>query len=274
MIDLEDAQAIVLRACPPQEAVALDHREALGYVLAESVIATEDVPPFDNSAMDGYAVRGVGSTEFAVVGESRAGAPYDGKIGEGEAVVISTGAAVPAGAEAVVRHQVPRVVTVSALGRGTGLYAGHVSASLAMDDLFRSTGAHVRALANTTFIDNLARQARSIADGVLTGTLPADLPLPMVATRDIAAAATALLLDLAWTGQDSVDLLGPDHVGQPGQHRLLLGEQVGAVQRAADVPVRGVQQPHAPDGRCSHRQQHLLVGDAPQRGGWTGPVSL
>lgn len=134
------------------------------------------------------------------------------------------------GAEALVRHHVPRVVTVSALGRGTGLYAGHVSASLAMDDLFRSTGAHVRALANTTFIDNLARQARSIADGVLTGTLPADLPLPMVATCDIADAASALLLDLTWTGQDSVDLLGPENLSQ---------EDVAAIlSEVLDRPVR------------------------------------
>ncbi|SDU81257.1 Uncharacterized conserved protein YbjT, contains NAD(P)-binding and DUF2867 domains [Microlunatus sagamiharensis] len=114
------------------------------------------------------------------------------------------------GAEAVVRHGVPRVVTVSALGRGTGLYAGHVSASLAMDDLFRSTGAHVRVLANPTFIDNLERQARSLAAGVLTGTQPADLEAPMVATRDIGDAAARLLLDDTWNGQDTVDLLGPE----------------------------------------------------------------
>lgn len=114
------------------------------------------------------------------------------------------------GAEAVVRHHVPRVVTVSALGRGTGLYAGHVSASLAMDDLFRSTGAHVRVLANPTFIDNLERQVPSLAAGVMTGTLPADLRTPMVATRDIGDAAARLLRDDSWTGQDTVDLLGPE----------------------------------------------------------------
>lgn len=119
------------------------------------------------------------------------------------------------GAAAVVRHQVPRVVLVSALGRGTQPYAGHASASLAMDDLFRSTGAHVRALANPTFIDNIARQTASIANGgVLTGTLPADLKLPTVATKDIAAAAVGLLLHPTWTGQDTVYLLGPEDLSQ------------------------------------------------------------
>jgi hypothetical protein len=54
--------------------------------------------------------------------------------------------------------------------------------------------------------------------------------------------------------QDDVDpLIGHDG-GQPAEHRLLLGEQVGAVQRPADVPVGGVQQPHGAEGRRPHRQ--------------------
>lgn len=118
------------------------------------------------------------------------------------------GDSIPA-ADAVVRHRVPRIVTVSALGRGTQQYAGHVSASLAMDDLFRSTGAHVRAIANPSFMDNVARQTATIgSDGVLTGTLPGDLKLPMVAARDVAAVAARLLLDHTWVGQDTVPLLG------------------------------------------------------------------
>src|SRR5699024_183004 len=110
---------------------------------------------------------------------------------------------------------VPRIVTVSALGRGTQRHAGHVSASLAMDDLFRSTGAHVRAIANPSFMDNVARQGATIAsDGVLTGTLPRDLNLPMVPARDIAQVAGRLLLDHTWVGQDTVPLLGGDDLSQ------------------------------------------------------------
>lgn len=114
------------------------------------------------------------------------------------------------GAEAVHRHGVERVVMISALGRESGIYGGHVSASLAMEDLFRSTGIHVRALANPTFMDNLLLQIPAIKNGVITGTLPADLRLPMVATKDIAAVASRLLLDRAWTGQDTVEAMGPD----------------------------------------------------------------
>ncbi|MGH3503271.1 MAG: NAD(P)H-binding protein, partial [Nocardioidaceae bacterium] len=140
------------------------------------------------------------------------------------------GDSIPA-ADAIVAHQVPRVVVVSALGRGTQLYAGHASASWAMDDLLRSTGAHVRALANPSFIDNVARQVVSLAEhGVLTGTLPGDQKAPAVATTDIAAAAAALLSDHTWAGQDSVNLLGPED--------LSLNDQAAILTDVLGTPVR------------------------------------
>ncbi|MEV6641409.1 NAD(P)H-binding protein [Amycolatopsis sp. NPDC051371] len=112
------------------------------------------------------------------------------------------------GADAVVRHAVPRVVIVSALGRGSQIYAGHVSASHAMEDLFRSTGAHVRALALPTFMDNILRQVATIKNGTISGTLPGDFTMPWIATKDIAALAAEYLLDHTWTGQDPVESLG------------------------------------------------------------------
>lgn len=116
-------------------------------------------------------------------------------------------------AEAVRAHGVKRVVGVSALGRGTAWAdrAGHVTASLAMDDLIAGTGTAFRALALPGFMDNLLRQARSIKEqGVFFDVLPADRRLPSVATRDIADVAARLLLDGSWTGQDTVPLLGPE----------------------------------------------------------------
>jgi uncharacterized protein YbjT (DUF2867 family) len=77
-----------------------------------------------------------------------------------------------------------------------------------MEDLFRSTGAHTRALALPSFMDNILRQAASLRDGVLSGTLPADLAMPWVATKDIAELAAGYLLDPTWTGQETVDVLG------------------------------------------------------------------
>ena len=84
VIDLEDAQRIVLEACPPLGAGRrIDLRDALGLVLAGDVVAGEDVPPFANTAVDGYAVRAAdlatAPAELTVVGEVAAGAaPSDG----------------------------------------------------------------------------------------------------------------------------------------------------------------------------------------------------
>src|SRR5215218_388136 len=106
MTDLEDAQRLVLEACPPLQPVELGLDEVLGRVLAADVVATEDVPPFANSAVDGYAVRAADvatvPAELTVVGELAAGAaPFAGEVGAGQAVRIMTGAPMPAGADAV-----------------------------------------------------------------------------------------------------------------------------------------------------------------------------
>jgi molybdopterin molybdotransferase len=103
LLSVEDAQARVAEhvVALPEAMVALG--DAHGRFLAADVHAGIDLPPFANSAMDGFAVRGAdGPGRLAIVGESAAGAPYDGPLRPGEAVAISTGAVVPADAEAVV----------------------------------------------------------------------------------------------------------------------------------------------------------------------------
>ncbi len=115
--------------------------------------------------------------------------------------------------DAIVSHGVKRVVTVSALGRGTALAgnAGYVTGSLAMDDLIASTGVAFRALTLPSFMDNLLRQAQLIKDqGLFTSPISGDRKLPTCATRDIADAAARLLLDPSWRGQDNVAVLGPE----------------------------------------------------------------
>jgi molybdenum cofactor synthesis domain-containing protein len=106
VIDVEDAQRTVLEACAPMAPVDTALDDAVGRVLATDVTAPEDVPPFANSAVDGYAVRTADlaavPVELSVVGELAAGAaPYDGVLGPGQAVRIMTGAPIPAGADAV-----------------------------------------------------------------------------------------------------------------------------------------------------------------------------
>lgn len=107
LISVDEARSRVLAAVRPLagERVAID--DALGRVLAEDVVADFELPPFDSSAMDGFALVAGPAAELAVVGESQAGAPFDGRVTAGQAVRISTGAVIPAGADSVI--QIERV---------------------------------------------------------------------------------------------------------------------------------------------------------------------
>ncbi len=106
MIPLFEAQAVVLERCPPLAPVRAAADQSLGWVLAEDVTAAEDVPPFANTAVDGYAVRAADTAsvpvELPVVGELAAGAPPGPTVGAGEAIRIMTGAPIPHGADAIV----------------------------------------------------------------------------------------------------------------------------------------------------------------------------
>jgi len=105
LIEYPEAERLVLESTPrlPVEEVPLDG--ALGLALARDLTATTDSPPFDNSAVDGYAVRSrdaeVGRV-FGVVDEAPAGRPARKSVGEGEAIKIFTGGVIPEGADAVV----------------------------------------------------------------------------------------------------------------------------------------------------------------------------
>ena len=100
---IDDALALVLARVQPLEAEPVPIALAAGRVLAEAATATVDLPPFDNSAMDGFAVPAADTPgTLRAVGQSAAGKPFDGTLGPGETVAISTGAVVPAGADAIV----------------------------------------------------------------------------------------------------------------------------------------------------------------------------
>ena len=105
LIPIAEARSRVLAAAGelaplPSEEVPLD--AARGRVLGENVVSQGDVPPFDPSAMDGYALAAGPATEVALIGEARAGHPFEGRVEPGSAVRISTGAPLPAGADTVV----------------------------------------------------------------------------------------------------------------------------------------------------------------------------
>lgn len=106
LITVEQARQIIRGVATPLSSETIPIADALDRVLAEDLSAAGDVPPFACSAMDGYAITsGSAGRTFTVVAESRAGAPSDVPVSQGEAVRISTGAALPDGADAVVRQE-------------------------------------------------------------------------------------------------------------------------------------------------------------------------
>lgn len=104
MISVEEATARVLALCAPLGAERVPLAAAAGRVMAGPALATRDQPPFDASAMDGYAVAGDAAPGmvFRVTGTAAAGHAHAGRVGPGEAVRIFTGAPVPEGATRVV----------------------------------------------------------------------------------------------------------------------------------------------------------------------------
>ena len=100
LISIDEARKRVLAEVRP---LPIEHLEpSLGRVLAEPAVADEDLPPFDASAMDGFAVPSGEPGTLRIEGESRAGAPSPSPLAPGTACRISTGAVVPAGTFAVV----------------------------------------------------------------------------------------------------------------------------------------------------------------------------
>jgi molybdopterin molybdotransferase len=102
LLSIEAARAEVASRCAPLTAEPVAIEDARGRVLAADLLAIADVPGFDNSAMDGFAVRSDASSgALRIVDESRAGRPASRALADGEAIRISTGAALPAGADAI-----------------------------------------------------------------------------------------------------------------------------------------------------------------------------
>jgi molybdopterin molybdotransferase len=117
MLTVDEARAKVLDSIARLEEVEMPLLEALGLNLAQDAVASYHIPPFDNSAMDGYAVRAGdvagaspgGPVELAVLGDLPAGYTADTAVGERQALRIMTGAPMPVGADTVVPVESTRV---------------------------------------------------------------------------------------------------------------------------------------------------------------------
>jgi len=119
LLPVDDALARILADARPKPAETVPLAQAGGRVLADDVVASRDQPPFDASAMDGYAVRAADIAKvpatLRLTGESAAGRRFDGQVGPGEAVRIFTGAPVPDGADTILIQENARRVDAGTL---------------------------------------------------------------------------------------------------------------------------------------------------------------
>jgi molybdenum cofactor synthesis domain-containing protein len=159
MIPLHVAQEAVLTGCNPLTPVQVAYSDMTGRVLAQDVVATEDVPPFHNTAVDGYAVRAADTeetpVELRIVDTLAAGAEPKVAVNAGEAIRIMTGAPMPSGADAVVM-----VEDTQRVGETLVL----ISRSAKVHDGVRDAGSDVRA-GETVFVPGTVLNAAGV--GVL-----------------------------------------------------------------------------------------------------------
>jgi molybdopterin molybdotransferase len=112
LLPVEDAIASILGRVPTPSGEIVDLAKANCRVLLEPLVARHNQPPFNASAMDGYAVRAsdvVARQSLALIGISQAGSGFDGELGPGQAVRIFTGAPLPHGADTVIMQEEAQV---------------------------------------------------------------------------------------------------------------------------------------------------------------------
>jgi molybdopterin molybdotransferase len=154
-LPVEQAQAFIRALVQPVQAVEhLPIRSALGRVLVHDVVSRIDVPAADNSAMDGYALRGAdlaagnAATVLRSIGTGFAGAAFAGSVGAGECVRIMTGTVMPAGLDTVVPQEFVQVsgerVTVPAGTVRSGDNRRFQGEDLALGDVALAAGRVLR----------------------------------------------------------------------------------------------------------------------------------
>jgi molybdopterin molybdotransferase len=217
-VELDDARRMVLSALRPLAAVALDLDDALGHVLADDVVAHAPLPAFASSAMDGFAVRtgdlagadAAAPVALRVVDESRAGRPARAALADGQAITISTGAMIPAGADAV--------VPVERTRREDGIV--HVLAPVAAGACVRPAG------------EDVGAGARVLARGTTLG--PSQLGMLAALGHAQVSCARAPRVSLLVTGDELLAVGEPE---RPGAIRDSNSHALAALARCAGARV-------------------------------------
>ena len=106
MVSVQKALELIEARCIKKDSINLPLMDSLGFVLAEDVISSINMPPFNQSAMDGYAVALHEAQEYTLIGEVKAGDNSHFNLKKGEAVRIFTGAMVPEGSDCVAKQEI------------------------------------------------------------------------------------------------------------------------------------------------------------------------
>ncbi|WP_344443562.1 molybdotransferase-like divisome protein Glp [Kitasatospora nipponensis] len=237
---VDEHLADVLAGVAPLPGIELQLLDAQGCRLDEDVVAAGDLPPFDNSSMDGYAVRTadtVGASErypsvLAVVGEIAAGAGELPKVGPGQSVRIMTGAPMPPGAEAVAP------VEWTDGGTGSGLAADSMTAPRPHEEVrvLREVGpgAHVRRRGS-----DIRAGERVLETGTELG--PTQLGLLAAIGRGVVRVRPRPRVVILSTGSELVqpgEPIGPGQISDSNSFTLTAAaQQAGAIAyRVGGVP--------------------------------------
>jgi molybdopterin molybdotransferase len=221
VIPLEQAQALILGVVGALAPRVFDTRDARGLVLAQDVVATEAVPPFANTGMDGYAVRAADTPgTLRVIGDLPAGRAPTIPVGPGEAIRIMTGAPMPDGADAVVMVERTRpdgdgnrvIVEAARLGEHVRPAGGDVEAgAVVFEPGTVLTPAHVGVLASLD-VHEVVCHPRPRVHVISTGDELVDTRGALQPGRIRDSNRPMLLALLAQVGCDAVDggIVGDD----------------------------------------------------------------
>jgi molybdenum cofactor synthesis domain-containing protein len=220
MMPLSEAQQLAMSHARALDSVQIPIDEALGCVTAADVLAPEDVPPFANTAMDGYAVRS-GDTDGApveldVVGVLAAGAAPTVGVGPGEAIQIMTGAPIPDGADGIAI--VERTEPVE--GAGPAAVSGGVRRVRVLDEVPR--GVHIRAPGSDITAGSVAVPAGAVLTPAYIGVLASVGAGAVTVHRKPRVGVMSTgdeLVELAPDGSNQT--LGPGQIRDSNRHALL-----------------------------------------------------
>lgn len=222
MRPLAEVQTEILAAVPHLGVTRVPLGAALGAVLSEPVVAGESVPPFANTAMDGYALRAADTdgasvaapARLRVVGELPAGRAPTVAVGAGEAIRIMTGAPIPGGADAIVMvERTERIGDDAVLVKVPAQPGDHIrpaggdvaSGATVFDSGTTLSAAHVGVLATLGFSD-IAVHARARVGVLSTGDELIEGPRPLAPGQIRDSNRPMLLALLADAGCEPVDL--------------------------------------------------------------------